>query len=315
MFRNDHAHIVDGGRGQEPTVASGRRAPDRLRTFDRAVAVVTGGGSGIGRALAESLAARGARVAVADRDGTAADRVAADIGRGGGMAVAVEVDVVDFSAVLRAVDGTHARWGRLDFLFNNAGISIGGEVRHHRIEDWNYVIDVNLRGVVNGIQAAYPIMLRQGFGHIVNTASLQGLIPTPTSVSYAATKHAIVGLSKSLRAEAAPAGIRISVVCPGLVDTAILRGGRFGRLLQPIPDDFSLWGPVRPIDPARFARRVLPQIARNKAIIVVPGWWKVFWWLDRASPTLGMRLAQGFFERTARRLATALARDGGAGVR
>ena len=315
MLRNDHAHIVPDGGGQEATVASRGRAPGRLRTFEQAVAVVTGGGSGIGRALAESLAARGARIAVADRDGAAADRVAADIGRGGGTAVAVEVDVVDFSAVVRAVDGTRARWGRLDFLFNHAGISIGGEVRHHRIEDWNYVIDVNLRGVVNGIQAAYPIMLRQGFGHIVNTASVQGLIPTPTSVSYAATKHAIVGLSKSLRAEAAPAGIRISVVCPGLVDTPSLRGGRFGRLLQPIPDDFSLWGPVRPMDPARFARRVLPQIARNKAIIVVPGWWKVFWWLDRASPTLGMRLAQRFFERTARRLAIALARDGGAGVR
>src|SRR5439155_13844601 len=103
--------------------------------------------------------------------------------------------------------------------------------------DWHKVFDVNLRGVVNGVQAAYPVMLRQGFGHIVNTASVAGLLPTPTIVSYCAAKHAVVGLSTSLRVEAAEAGVRVSVLCPGAIKTPILEGGKYGKMLQPLPPE------------------------------------------------------------------------------
>ena len=217
------------------TDTSGPHEDRRLRTYQEAVAIITGGASGIGRALAEELSRRGAEVVLADRQIELAEEVAEGIREAGGMATAAEVDVTDFAAMQSLVQNTLATLGRLDYFFNNAGIGIGGEVRHYGIEDWHQILDVNLHGVVHGIQAAYPIMIQQGYGHIVNTASMAGLMPAPWSVSYAATKHAVVGLSTSLRIEAAALGVRISVLCPGVIDTPILQSaGKYGKMLQPI---------------------------------------------------------------------------------
>jgi short-subunit dehydrogenase len=160
------------------------------------------------------------------------------------------------------------------------------------------VLDVNLRGVVYGVQAAYPVMLRQGFGHIVNTASMAGLIPAPNIVSYATTKHAVVGLSKSLRIEAEPAGVRVSVLCPGVIRTAILDGGgKFGKALEPADDDSQReqFERLRPMDPKRFAVQ-----ARNKAIVVIPWSWKLVWWLERLSPALSQSLSRRRFAQLRR---------------
>jgi NAD(P)-dependent dehydrogenase (short-subunit alcohol dehydrogenase family) len=270
--------------------------PDNaLRTFAGAVAVVTGGASGIGQALGEALARRGATVVLADLQGERAQAVAANIRACGGKATAAELDVVDFAALQRLVEATVGTQGRLDYLFNNAGIGISGEVRHYQIEDWYRVFDVNLRGVANGVQAAYPVLLRQGYGHIVNTASMAGLVPSPWVVNYSAAKHAVVGLSLALRVEAAAAGVRVSVLCPGVVRTPILEGGgAFGKVLQPIAPERlrAHWKRMRPMDPGKFAEKVLPAVARNRAIIIEPGWWKVFWWLQRLSPWLAECLAR-----------------------
>jgi NAD(P)-dependent dehydrogenase (short-subunit alcohol dehydrogenase family) len=211
---------------------------DALRTFDGAVALVTGGASGIGRALGEALARRGGRVVLADRQGDLAQEVAARIRANGGQAAAEELDVTDFPATSRLVEGTFRGAGRLDYLFNNAGVGVVGEARLYALEDWYRVLDVNLRGVIHGVQAAYPVMLRQGFGHLLNTASFAGLFPSPLVVGYCATKHAVVGLSTSLRIEAAASGVRVSVLCPGPVRTqALLDGGRYGKMLRPVPPE------------------------------------------------------------------------------
>ena len=119
--------------------------------------------------------------------------------------------------------------GRIDYLFNNAGIGVGGEVDSYTLDDWNDVFDVNLRGVVHGIQAVYPIMIQQHSGHIVNTASMAGLVATPGPASYTATKHAVVAISKALRVEAERHGVQVSVLCPGAIRTPILTGGKYGR--------------------------------------------------------------------------------------
>jgi NAD(P)-dependent dehydrogenase (short-subunit alcohol dehydrogenase family) len=266
---------------------------DSLRTYSGAVAVVTGGASGIGRALAEALAGRGARVVIADLQIDLAREVTAGIVEKGGHATAELLDVTDFAATEQLIQCTFRNEGRLDYVFNNAGIGIQGEVRLYDLKDWYRVLDVNLRGVVNGVQAAYQIMLRQGFGHIVNTASLAGLVPSPLCVSYVATKHAIVGLSLGLRIEAAGAGIRVSVLCPGVIRTpALIDGGKYGKLLQPIPREAQkeIFDRQRPMAPERFAERALRSVAKNQAIIVVPSWWKIIWWLYRLSPSLGFRL-------------------------
>jgi NAD(P)-dependent dehydrogenase (short-subunit alcohol dehydrogenase family) len=261
-----------------------------IRTFDGAVAIVTGGASGIGRALGEALAGRGARVVLADVQADLAHAVAEGIRGKGGSATASALDVTDFAAVRRLVEATFEREGRLDYLFNNAGIGILGEARYYSIDDWTRILDVNLRGVIHGVQAAYPLMVHQGFGHIVNTASGAGLMPAPLVVGYCTTKYAVVGLSTSLRIEAATAGVRVSVLCPGVVRTpALIDGGRFGRVVQPIPPEVqrALIDPQRPMPPDRFARRALAAVARNRAIVVIPTSWKVLWGLYRLTPAFG----------------------------
>ena len=227
-----------------------------LRAFHDAVAIITGGASGIGRALAEELVSRGAHVVLADLQIDLAQEVAANIRAQGGKADAVEVNVTDASAVNALVQNTVERAGRLDYMFNNAGVAVAGEARDHSLDDWNYILDINLRGVIHGVQAAYPVMIAQGFGHIVNTASVAGLFPTAFMIGYSATKHAVVGLSTSLRIEAAYDGVRVSVVCPGLIRTPIMDGGKYGRLLNVRKDEMlELVNTLKAMEPKPFAAK------------------------------------------------------------
>lgn len=269
-----------------------------IRIFEEATAIITGGASGIGRALAEELAKRGSEVVLADLQIELAEEAAREIRLAGGQATAWQLDVADFSAMEKLLRETVERTGRLDYIFNNAGIGIGGDVHRHSIEDWNRIIDVNLRGVINGVQGAYKIMRNQGFGHIVNTSSMAGLMPSPGVSSYATTKHAVVGLSKSLRAEAAPAGIRVSVLCPGVIRTPILEGGKYGKNLVEVSleQQRRIWERLKPMAPNRFARKALDAIAKNEAIIIIPSWWKLFWWMNRLSPSLGISLSQKLYQ-------------------
>jgi NAD(P)-dependent dehydrogenase (short-subunit alcohol dehydrogenase family) len=276
-----------------------------IRIFDGATAIVTGGASGIGRALAEELAKCGCEVVLADLQIELAEEVASEIRASGGKAKAVKVDVTDFSAMERLVQETVGRTGRLDFIFNNAGIAIGGPINRLGIEDWNQIVDVNLRGVINGIQATYKIMMKQGFGHIINTASMAGLVVGPGNVAYTTTKYAVVGLSKSLRAEAAQMGVRVSVLCPGAIRTPILEGGgKYGKMFIDIsPEELRrMWEKLRPMSPNQFAKRVLKSVAKNKAIIIAPPWWKLFWWINRLSPSLGILIAQKHFQYRQKKL-------------
>ena len=268
------------------------------------VALVTGGASGIGRALSEELASRGAEVVLADRQHALAEDVARAIREKGGRATACELDVCDLDAFTRSVDGIVKRTGHVDYLFNNAGIAVGGEVSTYKRADWDDVFDVNLRGVAYGIQAVYPHMVARGHGHIVNTASVAGLLPSPEAASYTASKHAVVGLSKALRLEGKRHGVRVSVLCPGVIRTPILTGGKFGRMNVPISEDkiMTQWEKLRPIEPAELARRTLDAVERNVAIIVVPSWWKALWALERLSPTLSMKLWGRMLERVRRDL-------------
>lgn len=263
------------------------------------IVFVTGGGSGIGAALAAKLVDAGAHVWIADRQYEQAKTLAQKLDASGTRAHAVELDVRDHAAVHRAITAVVDAAGRIDYLFNNAGIGIGGEVDTLTLDDWSDIIDVNLRGVIHGVDAAYPIMIKQGSGHIVNTASMAGLITTSAQAAYSSTKHAVVALSKTLRVEGRTHGVRVSVLCPGVVRTPILTGGEYGRNKSISRENQQKLGEaLRPMDPDEFAEQALRAVLRNQAIIVVPRWWKALWYLERLSPALSMRAAATALKRT-----------------
>lgn len=264
------------------------------------VALITGGASGIGRALGLELAARGCAVVLADRQAELAELAAASVRDAGGDGLAVELDVRDRFAFRRVAEETQARAGRIDFLFNNAGIGVGAEIERCDPEDWDEVVDVNLRGVIHGVEAVYPLMVAQRSGHIVNTASMAGLVPAAGEAGYTATKHAVVGLTKALRVEARRHGVRASALCPGAIRTPILTGGRFGRIrLAGVTAErvAALWERTRPMAPDVFARQALDAVLRDEPFIVLPRWWRSLWYLDRLSPALSLRLWEVIFRR------------------
>jgi NAD(P)-dependent dehydrogenase (short-subunit alcohol dehydrogenase family) len=231
-------------------------------------AIVTGGASGIGAAVVAALRAAGATVVAADLrpgpDGTA-------------------LDVTDAAAVQGLVDAVVVEHGRLDLLFNNAGITFIGETQDISLEQWNAIIDVNLRGVVHGVAAAYPQMIQQRSGSIVNTASMGGLMAAGLITSYVTTKHAVVGLSAALRSEAAAYGVGVTVICPAAVDTPILDQGEIGRISG---RDYYLKGQgVRhPVAPAALAARVLAAVAADEAVVIEPVQARMAYRLQRLAP-------------------------------
>ncbi len=248
---------------------------------------MTGGGSGIGRALSLELSRRGAHVLVTDINADAAMAVASECGPG---ASAMALDVRDAGAVSAALVGLANKHGKLDFVFNNAGLGVGGEAQDMVVAHWDRVIDVNIRGVVHGVAAAYPVMVAQRSGHIVNVASLAGLGPAPMLTPYAMSKHAVVGLSTSLRTEAAALGVRVSVLCPAAIETPLLDVDN-PKDLPPIPSRpdlrrllTRLAGKPYPVD--AMVRDALSAIEKNKGVIVIPRKARVLWRVGRMAPAL-----------------------------
>jgi NAD(P)-dependent dehydrogenase (short-subunit alcohol dehydrogenase family) len=272
-----------------------------IRTYAGAVCVITGGASGIGRALGEELARRGAtEVVLADIQGTLAEEAAAKIRASGAKATAVTLDVRDAAAVERMFADVEKRHGRLDYVFNNAGAGVFGEEHLCEARDWDFLIDLNIKGVVNVIRAAYPRMIRQGFGHMVNTASVAGLMTTPFLSIYSATKHAVVGMSKAMRVEAARHGVRVTALCPGAIKTPILEGGAFGRTVYDMTAARMLqwWAKMSPMPVEPFAKKVLDLVAKNERIIVLPKQTASMLRLLRLFPALEEKIATKLFEIT-----------------
>ena len=183
------------------------------------VAVVTGAGSGIGEGIARSAAEAGMKVVVADIDLEKAQSVASDLGD---SAMAYQVDVASLASVEALRDAALERYGSVHLLCNNAGVWIGAMMHDADIKDWQYLINVNLYGVIHGVTAFLPLLVEQGEGHIVNTASMGGLISGPPEGLYTTTKFAVVGLSEALAMEIADNGVGVSVLCPGLVNTNLI---------------------------------------------------------------------------------------------
>jgi NAD(P)-dependent dehydrogenase (short-subunit alcohol dehydrogenase family) len=185
-------------------------------------AFITGGASGIGLGIAETLGRAGARVIIADVEQSALDRARAHLATAGIDALALPLDVTDRAGFARARDAALAAHGAVHLLFNNAGVNAPGPVDQMSFDDWDWVLGVNLGGVVNGVVTFLPELLRHpGSAHIVNTASVGGLVGMRGLSLYCTSKFGVVGLSESLRADLGPQGVAVSVLCPGIVATAL----------------------------------------------------------------------------------------------
>lgn len=191
------------------------------------VAFVTGGASGMGLAMVRAFAAAGMKVAVADIERTALDRVAEEFAGGNSEVITLQLDVTDRDAMEQAADATEKAFGKVHVVCNNAGVAVGGPVDEMSYADWDWVLGVNVNGVVNGVQTfARRIESHGEGGHFVNTASMAGHLAVPGLAVYGASKFAVVGLSEVMRLDLAPKGIGVSVLCPGVVKTNIFDSGR-----------------------------------------------------------------------------------------
>jgi NAD(P)-dependent dehydrogenase (short-subunit alcohol dehydrogenase family) len=235
------------------------------------IAVITGAGSGIGRATALLLASRGAKVHVADLNAGAADAVAAEIHAAGGSAVAHTVDVTDPRAVDALAEHVFEADGGVDVLHNNAGIAHAGNIEATTIEDWQQVIGVNLLGVAYGIQAFVPRMLKQGRpASVINTASQLGLIPAAPMAPYCASKYGVVGLSEALNAELSGRGIHVSAICPGMINTPIIGNSIVRGNAEALHAQITKTYAHRGASPDAVAKAVLTAIDKRRMIVTVP---------------------------------------------
>ena len=246
------------------------------------LAVVTGAGSGIGRATAEALAAEGARVLVVDIDEAAAKETADGLGAGHHAYAADVSDAVAMGELAATIEREH---GVPDIVVNNAGIGMSGRFLDTSPGDWDAIIGVNLRGVVNGCAAFGPAMVARGSGQVVNVSSGLGYVPTAETPAYSATKAAALSLSRSLRADWASKGVGVSVICPGFINTPIATNTRYLGEHGAKTAEMARKGFARAHPPTIVAKAIVSSIKRNRSVVPVGVESWAVWYATRFVPT------------------------------
>ena len=263
--------------------------------IDGALVLVTGAGSGIGEATAHAFASKGAKVLCVDIDGVAAEKTAAACAEKGGGGTAFAVDVADRDAMLDLAGEVQRDHGTPDVLVNNAGVGMSGRFLDTTLADWDWILGINLGGVINGCHAFAPPMVARGRGHVVNVSSGLGYTPTATEPAYVTTKAAVLALSRCLRADWHGSGVGVSAVCPGVINTPIVESTRYrgeradARAVARVQRLFR----ERGHPPELVAEAIASAVERNRAVVPVGIEARIGWALHRLLPTrAGDRLAR-----------------------
>jgi NAD(P)-dependent dehydrogenase (short-subunit alcohol dehydrogenase family) len=267
------------------------------------VAVVTGAASGIGRETALALARRGADLAICDVDEAGLEKTAEQIRQIGCRVLQSSVDVSSAEQMRGFAEQTYAELGRVDVLVNNAGIAVAGFFVEVPLAEWDTILGINLKGVVNGCYFFVPKMVEAGTGgHVVNIASMAGFVASPGMTAYATTKFGVVGFSESLRAELVECGIGVTAVCPGVINTPIVRSEHmYGASATPENREKAIQlFQRRNYGPDRVARGILKAIQKNRAVAPIsPEAWAGYW-MKRLFPWLVAALGRLSARRQAR---------------
>ncbi|MFN6544031.1 SDR family NAD(P)-dependent oxidoreductase [Mycolicibacterium nivoides] len=272
------------------------RTGSRLKTADLTdrVVVVTGAGSGIGREVALLCARRHARLALCDINEAALDGTAGMAEKLGVEVLTYQVDVSDADSMIRFAHATFEHFGQVDLLVNNAGVGLVGGFLDTNVKDWQWLININLMGVVHSCDAFLPGMIESGRGgHVVNLSSAAGLLANPQLTAYSATKFAVLGLSEALRMELKPHGIGVTAVCPGIINTAITQNSviRGAADVDARRKHLVSTYQKRGYTPERVAKNILRAVARNRAVAPVASEAHVMYVLSRTAPPLARWLA------------------------
>jgi len=253
------------------------------------VVLVTGAGSGIGRETVLLSARRGADLAICDvNEGGLAETEAAARGMGRDV-IARQVDVADAEQMRAFAEAVHESSGPVDLLVNNAGVGLGAGLLDTTLEDWNWIVAINVMGVVHGCHFFVPRMVERGAGgHVANLASMAGYHASPALVAYSMTKFAVLGLSEALREELHPHGIGVTAICPGVINTPITRSSR----MRGVAEDPQTRERIvalyarRNYGPERVARNILKAVERNRSVAPVAAEAWLAYALKRVSPRL-----------------------------
>lgn len=273
--------------------------------FAGRTALVTGAASGIGRETALAFARAGADLVVCDLNGEGAERTAAEARALGRRAMARAVDVSKRDAMEAFARDVAAEVGVVDILMNNAGVGLGARFLDTTLEDWEWVLSINLWGVVLGCHFFVPPMVARGKGgHVINVSSAAGYMASSQLTAYSTSKFGVFGLSEALREELRPYGIGVTTVCPGIINTAITRVARTrGRAATPQARQALVeFYEKRNYGPERVARQVLRAVARNRAVAPITPEAHVMYLLKRFAPNLTGRLGAWMSRRLERRL-------------